>query len=67
MFSGMTVWPGQPIGVVYLREDHLSHSQLSQLPKVLCVELRSYGLFPIQVDMFFGITLIHLIFRWSPW
>lgn len=50
---------GQPIGVIYPGQGHIS--QLSQLSAALCLGLKLPGHFPIECGMFVSVFLVWLI------
>lgn len=58
MLSGLTIWQLIAYFVLFPEEDHIFPSSFSHLPIVLCVVLKSHGLFSVH----FGISIVAVLF-----
>lgn len=67
MFSGLSVWSGQPIVWSFMGEATSPIPNFPRLPIVLCIGLRRHRFVSIQFDIFIGITLIQLTFGQLCW
>lgn len=67
VFSGLSVWSGQPIVWSFMGEATSPVPNFPRLPILLCIGLRRHRFVSIQFDIFIGVTLIQLTFGQPCW